>query len=140
MPRRRFRRRLLLLAAVVVSAAAAVAAGLPALGTWLVVADPLVPSDAIFVLEGYSPSREVEAAALYHRRFAPVIALSRARDSQDIARRLAGMPPGQDVARGVLRNLGVPEGAILPLEPEIRTRTRSLRSSPRCPARGGSGA
>jgi uncharacterized SAM-binding protein YcdF (DUF218 family) len=104
---------------VAVIGAAVVIAGLPALGAWLIVADPLVASDAIFVLAGNTQAREVEAAALYHRRVAPLVAISHARVRGTIARRLAGQPSGQDVAHTALRHLGVPERAILRLEPEV---------------------
>jgi len=123
-PRRRLRRLLVLVAAV--AGAAAVAIALPALGTWLVVADALAPSDAIFVLEGRTPSREVEAAALYHRGLAPMVGLSRVRDPQSLARHLARQPPVQDLARGVLVNLGVPARAILRLDPEVQNTVEEL--------------
>ncbi len=71
----RLRRSLLALLVVVALGAAGVVAGLPAVGAWLVVADPLVVSDAIFVLEGRTPEREVEAAALYHRKLAPIVGI-----------------------------------------------------------------
>jgi uncharacterized SAM-binding protein YcdF (DUF218 family) len=112
-------RRLIPLLVVTVIAAAVVVPGFPALGTWLVVADPLAPSDAIFVLEGKTPAREVEAAALYHRRVAPLVAISHARERGTLARHLAGQPSGQDVAHAALRHLGVPERAILRLQPEV---------------------
>ena len=92
----------------------------PALGAWLVVADPLVPSDAIFVLEGRTPAREVEAAALYHRGLARVVGISTARDGTPIARELARLPAGPEVATTALRNLGVPPQAIVRLEPEVQ--------------------
>jgi uncharacterized SAM-binding protein YcdF (DUF218 family) len=87
---------------------------------WLVVADPLVPSDAIFVLEGRTPSREVEAAALYHRRLAPVVGISRARDALAVARGLARLPSGPEVASTALTNLGVPSSAVLRLDREVQ--------------------
>lgn len=119
-------RRLLVVVIVLVGAAAAVAIALPALGTWLVVADPLVRSDAIFVLEGRTPSREVEAASLYHRRLAPIVAVSRARDPLDVPRRLARLPPIQDFAGVVLTNVGVPRHAILRLDPEVQNTKEEL--------------
>lgn len=115
-----------MLVVLLVGAAAAIATALPALGTWLVVADPLVPSDAIFVLEGRTPSREVEAASLYHRRLAPVVGLSRARDPLDVARTLARLPPIQDSASRVLRTVGVPERAILRLDAEVQNTKEEL--------------
>jgi len=103
-----------------------VAIALPALGTWLVVAEPLVPSDAIFVLEGRTPSREVEAAALYHRRLAPIVGVSRARDPQELPRRLARLPPIQDLAHLVLTNTGVPASAIVRLDAEVQNTKEEL--------------
>jgi uncharacterized SAM-binding protein YcdF (DUF218 family) len=126
LPSRRRLRRLVLLTAVIAGAIAAVAIGLPALGLWLVVADPLAPSDAIFVVAGAPPAREVEAAALYHRRLAPVVALSRARERNTVARELARFPPGQTVTSGVLLTLGVPERAILRLEREVENSVDEL--------------
>jgi uncharacterized SAM-binding protein YcdF (DUF218 family) len=124
-PRRRFLRLVVLFALVVVTAAA-ITASIPAVAAWLVVADPLQPSDAIFVLEGRTPAREVEAAAVYHRGLAPIVALSHARDPLSIARRLARLPPGQDTASVALRNLGVPDRAILRLEPEVENTVEEL--------------
>lgn len=115
-----------MLVVVLVGAAAAAAVALPELGAWLVVADPLVPSDAIFVLEGRTPSREVEAASLYHRRLAPVVVVSLARDPINIARILARLPPGQNVASRVLVTVGVPEGAILRLDVEVQNTKEEL--------------
>jgi uncharacterized SAM-binding protein YcdF (DUF218 family) len=119
-------RRLIPLLVIVVIAAAAIVIGLPALGTWLIVADPLGPSDAIFVLDGKTPAREAEAAALYHRRLAPVVGISHARERGTIARRLARFPADQDVAHTALSNLGVPERAILRLEPEVQNTVEEL--------------
>jgi uncharacterized SAM-binding protein YcdF (DUF218 family) len=125
-PSRRRLRRLALLTAVVAGAVAASVIGLPALGLWLVVADPLAPSDAIVVVAGTPPAREVEAAALYHRKLAPVVLLSRARERNTVARSLARFPPGQMVASGALVRLGVPDGAILRLEREVENSVDEL--------------
>jgi uncharacterized SAM-binding protein YcdF (DUF218 family) len=118
MPRHRLRCLVVVLLGVL-GMTAMLPAVLPAIGVWLVVADPLRPSDAIFVLAGRSPSREVEAAALYQRGFAPVVALSHARDPQELPRRLVRQPSPQESARTTLLNLGVPERAILRLQPEV---------------------
>jgi uncharacterized SAM-binding protein YcdF (DUF218 family) len=120
------RRILLVLVVLVAIVTAGVVIALPALGAWLVVADPLAHADAIFVLEGSTPARELEAAALYHRGLAPIVALSHARDPQERARRLAHMPPGQEVARGVLRAVGVPPASILLLEPRVENTVQEL--------------
>jgi uncharacterized SAM-binding protein YcdF (DUF218 family) len=119
-------RRLVVLAVLIIGLSLALAAGLPALGLWLVVADPLAPSDAIFVLDGQTPAREVEAAALYHRGLAPVVAVSRSRDAHELARRLAGLPTPQETARGILVHLRVPERAILRLEPVVQNTVEEL--------------
>lgn len=125
MPGRRVRRIVVLLASVIGVTALLIAA-FPAIGVWLVVADPLAPSDAIFVLEGRTPSREVEAAALYHRGLAPVVGLSHPRDPQELARRLARLASIQEFARAVLVGLGVPDRAILRLQPEVRNTVEEL--------------
>ena len=101
-------------------------AGFPILGTWLVVADPLRASDAIFVLDGYFPAREVEGAALYHRGLAPVVGISRARDPQPVARSLARVPPPQESSAIALRNLGVPDRAVLRLDREVQNTAEEL--------------
>ena len=121
------RRRLLVALLVAALAVIGVVAGLPALGGWLVVAEPLAPSDAIFVLEGRTPAREVEAAALYHRHLAPIVGISRARDPLTVARQLARLPPGQETAGLVLRNVGVPAGAIVLLDREVQNTVEELR-------------
>jgi uncharacterized SAM-binding protein YcdF (DUF218 family) len=123
--RRRLRRLGFLVAAIVVIVGA-VAGGVRALGPWLVVADPLAPSDAIFVVAGVPPVREVEAASLYRRGLAPVVGLSRARERNTVARLLAQLPLGQDVASGILVRLGVPEGAILRLDREVENSVDEL--------------
>ena len=127
--RRRLTRRLRRLVVTITLGAAtvtAIACGVPALALWLVVADPLAPSDAIFVLEGRTPAREVEAAALYHRRVAPLVGLSRPRDVQNVARQLARLPAIQEIASGALANLGVPPAAILRLDAEVQNTVEEL--------------
>ena len=103
------------------------AVGLPAVGLFLVVADPLEKSDAIFVLEGYTPARELEAAALYHGGWAPLIVLMRARDPlPEITRRLAGEPPPHERAVRVLRHRGVPAMAIVVLDAGVENTAQEL--------------
>ena len=43
------------------------------LGSWVVVADPLVKADAIVVFGGQLPFRAMEAAAIYHEGWAPEV-------------------------------------------------------------------
>lgn len=78
-PRRLARAAGLLLAIAVVAALGAYAARQPLL-TWLgrqlVREDPLAPSDAIVVLAGGTPSREIEAADLYRAEYAREIILT----------------------------------------------------------------
>src|SRR5436189_4439868 len=68
-------------------------------GPWLVVVDRPVKSDAIFVLDGKSPHRELEAAVLYREGWAPRVVLSRPRsDLAEDVRREFDLPPEQDGA------------------------------------------
>jgi uncharacterized SAM-binding protein YcdF (DUF218 family) len=102
-------------------------AALPALGLFLTVADSLAPSDAIFVLEGGTPAREVEAAALFHRGYAPRVVLALARDPvPDIARKLAGEPSPQERAARVLAHAGVPAGAVVRLSRVVENSDQEL--------------
>jgi len=120
--RRRGALLLLGLAALVLAAVA----GLPALGRWLVVADPLQASDAIIVLDGATPVRELEAAALYHRRLAPRIVVPRARDPYAGVRALAGEPSPQERSVRVLLHVGVPRQALDTLEREVENTAQEL--------------
>jgi uncharacterized SAM-binding protein YcdF (DUF218 family) len=87
------------------------------LGPWLVVSEPLVHSDAIFVTDGSTPQRELEGAALFLEGWAPRVALTRPRDrvSEEV-RRLAGEPVAQESSSRVLRRRGVPAAAIVRLD------------------------
>jgi uncharacterized SAM-binding protein YcdF (DUF218 family) len=106
-----------LLGALVMGVLAAVAMDL--VGLALVVDDGPAPSDAIVVLFGGTPTREIEAASLYHRGLAPRIVLARGRDLLlPAARQLSGLPVGQEVAAGVLARLRVPSSAIVRVSDE----------------------
>ena len=48
----------------------------PALGAWLVTADPLESAGAIVVFGGEVPFRVTEAARIYHQGFAPTVWLT----------------------------------------------------------------
>ena len=126
MLRRRSRRVALVFLVGVIALAIATWLALPRIGAWLVVSDPLVASDAIFVLDGRTPSREVEAVALYHKGLAPVVGLSLARDPQKTARSIARMPTPQEAARAILVTLGVPERAILLMTTEVTNTEEEL--------------
>ena len=107
---RRLTIRLVVLAAVLTLAAIA----LPLVGLSLVVADALAPSDAIVVLAGGTPARELGAAALYHARLAPLVIVARPHDIIGaIPRQLAGMVTEQEESARVLRHVRVPDGAIV---------------------------
>jgi uncharacterized SAM-binding protein YcdF (DUF218 family) len=111
------------LAAVVVLAAVAA----PIAGLFLVVADPLRRSDAIFVMEGSTPTRELEAAALYDAGWAPLVVVVRAYDPvPPYIRRLAGEMLSHERAVAVLRHRGVPEKAIVVLDRRIDNTAREL--------------
>jgi uncharacterized SAM-binding protein YcdF (DUF218 family) len=123
---RRRARRIAVVVVGVILVAIAIRLSLPVVGAWLVVDDPLAPSDAIFVLEGRTPSREVEAVALYHRGLAPFVGLSLAHDPQQAARRVARMPTPQEAARSLLVTLGVPERAIVLMTREVTNTEEEL--------------
>jgi uncharacterized SAM-binding protein YcdF (DUF218 family) len=87
------------------------------LGPWLVAVDPLARSDAIVVLEGLTPLRELEAAALFREGWAPRIVLTLVRSPiPDEARRLAGDPEPQERAARVLRRGDVADSHIVRLD------------------------
>lgn len=125
MKRRAFRATLVVVIAGALLAGLALA-GLSALGRFLVVADPLVPADAIFVLDGKTPARELEAAALYHRGFAPRVVVSLARDPIEVARRLAGEPPPQERSVRVLEHARVPAASIVRLDRVVENTGQEL--------------
>lgn len=104
------------------------ALGVPWVGLWLVVADPLGPSDAIVVLCGGTPAREIEAAVLYHRRLAPRVLLSRERDPLDrAARALAGEPAPQELALRVLVHSNVRADDVVRLDRVVENTEEELR-------------
>ena len=98
------------------------------LGTWLVVNEPLARSDIIFVVDGQTPQRELEGAALFLEGWAPRVALTLPRDPTPAdVRRLAGEPAPQERAWQVLRRRGVPETAIVRLERVVENTDQELR-------------
>lgn len=103
------------------------ALGLHRAGSYLVVADRLEPSDAIFVLANGGPTRLVEAGYLYRRGMAPSVVISLARDGLPAARRLAGEPPLQEAAARVLVHVGVPTKAVARLEQVVANTHEELR-------------
>src|SRR5437773_2283252 len=110
----------------VLVARAAVGLGIPALGAALVVTDALQPSDAIFVLDGGTPVRELEAASLYRLGYAPRVVVARGRDAISVARQVSGEPSRQERAVRVLRHVGVPEAAVVTLSQEVDNTVQEL--------------
>src|SRR5437879_13590735 len=103
-----------LLLTVVLAIIVLATVALPLPGLWLVAADPLERSVVIFVLDGATPARELEAAALHRRGLAPLVAVTLPRDPMPAAtRRMSGqLGPQQEGAR-VLEYVGVPRQAII---------------------------
>jgi uncharacterized SAM-binding protein YcdF (DUF218 family) len=102
--------------------------GVREVGRWLVSIDPLVKSDAIFVLDGKSPHRELEAVVLYREGWAPRIVLSRPRsDIPEDVRRGFDLPPEREGLIRLLRRSGVPESAIMPLDPIVDNTLQELQ-------------
>jgi len=94
-------------------------------GRFLVIADPLEPSDAIVVMAGEVPFRQIEAARLFQRGLAPRVVLTRERVPawrRKLRELGLGAPSRGDLAAAVLERLSVPQGAIKVLdEPAINT-------------------
>lgn len=107
-------------------------------GNWLVVADPLAPATAMVVLGGYLPYRAMEAAQMYREGWAPEVWLTKyARNAEEaiLAKLGIEVTPEFVFSRQVLEKLGVPQAAILEIEPacadtadEIRTAVQQARS------------
>jgi uncharacterized SAM-binding protein YcdF (DUF218 family) len=127
MTARRVRWLLLALLLCVLAGSAVVAAARFWLGPWLVVSEPLTRSDAIFVLDGQTPQRELEGAALFLDGWAPRVALTHPRDTlSPEVRRLADGALPQERAVRVLRRRGVPEAAIVRLGPVVDNTLQEL--------------
>ena len=125
---RRARRRLavaaLAAAALVVLAAAAHRPALRLVGRALVVEDALAPADAVVIMAGGVPTREVTAAELYRKGWAPLVVLSndftpgRVRELIALGARRFDY---QGEARLVLEKHGVPPHAIVALPVPVKT-------------------
>ena len=99
------------------------------LGPWLVVNEPLVRSDVIFVTDGQTPQRELEGAALFLEGWAPRVAVTLPRDLMSAeTRALAGEPPPQENAVRVLRHRGVPGTAIVRLDRSVENTEQELQA------------
>lgn len=99
------------------------------LGPWLVVSEPLVRSDVIFVTDGKTPHRELEGAALFLEGWAPRVALTRPRDrmSEEVSRLVAELTP-QEYASRLLRRRGLPEEAIVRLDRVVENTLQELQA------------
>jgi uncharacterized SAM-binding protein YcdF (DUF218 family) len=98
-----------------------------AVGAWLVAVDPLVKSDAILVLDGKTPHRELEAVMLFRAGWAPRIIISHPRsDFPEEARREFELAPQQDGVLRLLRNAGVPQTTIVRLDPIVDNTLQEL--------------
>lgn len=96
-------------------------------GGQLIQDDPLRPADAIVVLSGGVPARELEAADLYREGIAKLVLLPHDPESAGTAQLAArGVAMETELAlRGrILQSLGVPPSAIVVLEPEIQSTDR----------------
>ena len=121
-----------LLVALLVVAGTAVLALRQASG-WLARADPPAKADAIIVL-GAEPTRAIPAATLYREGYAGAIYLTapwrtpryRALEKDGIR-----WPWFEDVARTLLRNRGVPDGAIRVLGSELLSTVAEAREAAR---------
>ena len=92
---------------------------LAAVGRQLVRADPLTKADAIVVLAGGTPQREIEAADLYLAHYAPRVVMTLERDSEaDALLRKRGVPfeTPNELKQRILRTLGVPDSAVTLLD------------------------
>jgi uncharacterized SAM-binding protein YcdF (DUF218 family) len=92
------------------------------LGFWLVLEDPPVKAQAVFVLGGDPPFRAMEAAALYQQGWASEVWLApegRRKREKAFARLGMDYPGEHAVNRAALIRLGVPETAIRILDEAV---------------------
>jgi uncharacterized SAM-binding protein YcdF (DUF218 family) len=104
---------------------------LRAVGHVRVVDEPRVPSDAIVVVAGSTPTREVAAAALYREGVAPRIVVSRQAVPDRIQRMIElGIRPHDFQGESVLalEKFGVPREAIVTLDEPVEITETELRS------------
>lgn len=122
----KLRRRLVAVTALGLGVTLALLMGLPAVGPFLVVTDPMAPADAIFVLDGGTPTRELQAVALYQLKLAPTIVLSRGHDRFGAVRQMAGEPTRQERSAHVLAHTRIPEAAVVRLDREVANTSEEL--------------
>lgn len=91
-------------------------------GRSLVTEDPVQPANAIVVLVGGTPGREIEGASLYAAGLAPRVVLPRTPESPGVSalldRHIVVERP-DDLRQRILRELGVPDQAIVRLPTRI---------------------
>ena len=93
-------------------------------GRQLVHVDDPAASDAIVVLAGGDPERELEAADLYRAGYAPLIVMTHDPEEPVLdVLRARGIETASHLERRLrdVRAFGVPDEAIILLEPEIKT-------------------
>jgi uncharacterized SAM-binding protein YcdF (DUF218 family) len=126
---KRVRPRLLVVIGLLFATVTAIGVAAPCLGLFLVAADRLVPSDAVFVLDGGTPARELEAAALYHQRLAPRVVITLPREALGgVMRSLAGERSAQEHSAWVLEHVHVPETAIVRLTTVVENTEEELQA------------
>jgi uncharacterized SAM-binding protein YcdF (DUF218 family) len=111
--RRTLRRALLVL---IVVGLAAIVAFLPYAGRYLASEDPLERADVIVVLAGQRAERWLEAVDLRKEGWAPTIVLSPGRiepAEEELRVRGITFPATFELIRGAIRQLGVPEDAVI---------------------------
>lgn len=89
---------------------------LTTMGSALIDSDTLVRSDAIVILSGGAPAREIEAADLYVAGLAPtvVMTVSPEHESDSLLRGRGVIVESQlEFRKRVIRSLGVPESALV---------------------------
>ena len=98
------------------------AAILNGIGRQLIREDVLAPADAIVVLSGGVPAREMEAADLFREGMAPILLIPHDPESagrRQLRERGVMMESELELRLRILQSLGVPRAAIVVLDPEI---------------------
>lgn len=93
-------------------------------GQYLVTERALEPADAIVVLSGGVPERILEAVDVYKAGYAPRLILTRAEkpENLDLLRSFGvAAPEGYEINLHIARRLGVPDEAIVLLEPRVNS-------------------
>jgi uncharacterized SAM-binding protein YcdF (DUF218 family) len=105
--------------------------GLRSLGQWLVVGEPLVEADAVFVHSGHTPFRAMEGAELYRRGLAREVWIVPAVPSaaDDMLVKLGvERKRGWQTNSEVLAVLEVPASSVRRLDVEVKTTRDEIRA------------